>query len=90
MKEYGISTSLTLIFQWCIIHAEVIDLYKTELHAHTCPASKCAHTEPEKMIEQYIQNGYSAVVITNHMSPTLFDVIMPDITNYIEAAEIFI
>ena len=81
---------MTLIFQWCIIHAEVIDLYKTELHAHTCPASKCAHTEPEEMIEQYIENGYSAVVITNHMSPTLFDVILPDITDYREAAEIFL
>lgn len=65
-------------------------MYKTELHVHTCPASKCAHTEPEEMIEQYIENGYSTVVITNHMSPTLFDVILPDITDYKEAAKIFL
>lgn len=65
-------------------------MYKTELHVHTCPASKCAHTEPEEMIEQYIENGYSTVVITNHMSPTLFDVILPGIADYKEAAQIFL
>lgn len=65
-------------------------MYKTELHVHTAPASKCAHTEPEDMIEQYIENGYSTVVITNHMSPTLFDVILPHISDYREAASIYL
>lgn len=65
-------------------------MYKTELHVHTSPASKCAHTEPEEMVEQYIENGYSTVVITNHMSPTLFDVILPDIKDYKETANIYL
>lgn len=65
-------------------------MFKTELHLHTSPASKCAHVEPEEVIEQYIENGYSTVVITNHMSPTLFDTILPDVDDYIEAANIYL
>ena len=65
-------------------------MYKTELHVHTSPASKCAHTEPEEMAEQYIENGYSTIVITNHMSPTLFDTVLPDISDYREAADIYL
>lgn len=50
-------------------------MFKTELHIHTSPASACAKGTPESMVEDYIANGYSTIVITNHMSPTLFDVV---------------
>ena len=47
-------------------------MFKTELHIHTAPVSDCAHVTAEEMTEDYIKNGYSAIVITNHMSPTFF------------------
>ena len=67
-----------------------MEKYKTELHLHTSPASICAHTPPEEMIDQYIENGYSTVVITNHMSPALFDLVLPDVRDYREAADIYL
>lgn len=67
-----------------------MDIYKTELHLHTSPASICAHTPPEEMIDQYIENGYSTVVITNHMSHALFDLVLPDVRDYREAADIYL
>ncbi len=41
--------------------------YKTELHAHTSPASYCSQITPERMVEAYLKMGYSSVVITNHL-----------------------
>lgn len=41
-------------------------LFKTELHAHTTPASSCSQITPEYMIEIYKKNGYSSVALTNH------------------------
>ena len=69
---------------------EVKKLFKTELHIHTSPASNCAHTSPEEMAQQYIDNGYSTIVITNHMSPTLFNTIYPGLTDYGEIANIYL
>lgn len=43
--------------------------YKTELHAHTKPASKCSEIAPEEVIKTYASLGYNSVVITNHLSP---------------------
>ncbi len=40
--------------------------YKTELHAHTSPASPCSRISPEKMVETYLREGYASVAITNH------------------------
>ena len=64
-------------------------MFKTELHIHTYPASECAKTEPEAMVEDFIKNGYSTIVITNHMSPTLFSSVAPNVS-YEEAAEVFL
>jgi predicted metal-dependent phosphoesterase TrpH len=50
-------------------------MFKTELHVHTFPASNCGRTCPEDMVENFIENGYSTIVITNHFSPTLFNVV---------------
>ena len=40
--------------------------YKTEFHAHTSPASTCSRISPEKMVETYIREKYTSVIITNH------------------------
>jgi len=40
--------------------------YKTELHAHTSPASSCSQILPHEMAETYHKKGYDAVVIANH------------------------
>ena len=42
--------------------------YRTELHAHTSPASECSEVTPEEMVRIYNEKGYNAVVITNHFS----------------------
>ncbi len=41
--------------------------YKTELHAHTKPASSCSDIEPKHLAEIYKENGYDSVVVTNHL-----------------------
>lgn len=40
--------------------------YKIEMHAHTTPISPCSQVTPEEMARIYAQDGYDAVVITNH------------------------
>ncbi len=45
--------------------------YKTELHAHTSPVSKCSDISPEIMVEIYKEHGYDSIVITNHFLKNL-------------------
>ena len=40
--------------------------FKTELHAHTSPASGCSQIPPEEVIKCYAESGYNSVVISNH------------------------
>lgn len=42
--------------------------FKTELHAHTFPASKCSSVSPEELCRKYAGLGYSALCVTNHFS----------------------
>lgn len=42
-------------------------IYKTELHCHTNPGSRCSSQTPEETVEKYISHGYSTVCITNHL-----------------------
>lgn len=50
------------------IKTELINAYRyrTELHAHTSPASGCSEIPPEEMVRIYTELEYDAVVITNH------------------------
>ncbi len=41
--------------------------YKTELHAHTSPASSCADFSPEEVVKTYIDAGVDTLVLTNHL-----------------------
>lgn len=40
--------------------------YKTELHAHTNPASGCSEFKPAELVKVFADSGYSSLVITNH------------------------
>lgn len=42
--------------------------YRTELHAHTKPASLCGHLLPEELVELYLSHGAHGLVITNHLN----------------------
>ena len=40
--------------------------YKTELHLHTSPASRCSEIPPEMAVKLYADLGYHSIVICNH------------------------
>ncbi len=42
--------------------------YRTELHAHTSPASSCSEIPPEDLAVIYKELGYNAVTVANHFS----------------------
>ncbi len=46
--------------------------YKTELHCHTRESSNCALETPETVVERYINEGYSTLVITNHINASTY------------------
>ena len=43
--------------------------FKTEMHAHTSPASSCSEIPADKMAEIYKNLGYDSLCITNHFTP---------------------
>ena len=47
--------------------------YKTELHCHSGVVSACGHLSPERLIERYLEHGYTTLVITDHLSRYTFD-----------------
>ncbi len=47
--------------------------YKSDLHCHTIYVSRCADLDLTEMIENYIQKGYSTMVITDHFSSQTFE-----------------
>lgn len=42
--------------------------FKTELHVHSAEVSNCSRVSSETIVENYVKNGYTALVLTNHMS----------------------
>lgn len=52
--------------------------FKTELHAHTSPVSKCSQIPAEDMAKIYADLGYSSIAITNHMCPGLYPTLTRD------------
>lgn len=42
--------------------------YKTELHSHTRETSNCGKASAAELIDLYVAEGYSTVVITDHLS----------------------
>ncbi len=47
-------------------------MFKTELHVHTSPVSRCARVDAKGTALHFASQGYSTIVITNHLSPALF------------------
>ncbi len=43
--------------------------FRTELHAHTNPASPCSNFTPQEVIQRYAEIGYDSIVISNHFFP---------------------
>ena len=46
-------------------------MFKTELHVHTSPVSRCAKVDAVSTAKHFIDEGYNTIVITNHLSPVL-------------------
>lgn len=47
--------------------------YKTELHCHSGVVSACGRLSPERLVELYLEHGYTTVVITDHFSRATFE-----------------
>ena len=43
-------------------------IYKTEMHCHTGDVSTCGYLSAEELLERYLENGYSTVVVTDHFN----------------------
>ena len=54
---------------------ELIALYrfKTELHAHALPISRCSEFVPEALAKVYGKVGVDTLVLTNHFTPSQVD-----------------
>ncbi len=48
-------------------------MFKTELHAHTSPVSPCADLSPEAVVDRYLADGYTTLVLTNHYCDYVID-----------------
>ncbi|MBO5327148.1 MAG: PHP domain-containing protein [Clostridia bacterium] len=46
--------------------------YKTELHCHSGVVSACGRLSPERIVERYVEQGYTTLVITDHMNRATF------------------
>ena len=46
--------------------------YKTELHCHSKGVSACGTLYPERIVERYREEGYTTVVLTNHLSKSTY------------------
>ncbi|MBQ7835756.1 MAG: PHP domain-containing protein [Clostridia bacterium] len=46
--------------------------YKTEMHCHSWPVSRCALHKHEELVEQYLEFGYTTVVLTEHLNEYTF------------------
>lgn len=42
--------------------------YLTELHLHTKESSSCSQIPAKEMVEEYKNQGYATIVITDHCS----------------------
>ena len=47
-------------------------MFKTELHCHSAEVSNCAHAYADYIVDRYISEGYSTIVLTNHFNKETF------------------
>lgn len=67
-------------------------MFKTELHCHSNDISQCARVANEEIINTFYTNGYSTLVLSNHLNKSTMDVICPNdwcgfVDKYFEAYE---
>lgn len=43
--------------------------YKTELHVHTSPVSRCSEVPPQEAVRLYLEAGCNTITVTNHLNP---------------------
>ena len=48
-------------------------MVKIELHAHSAESSPCGSVAAEEVVKKYKEDGYSALVLTDHYYARLFD-----------------
>ena len=54
--------------------------FKSELHAHTSPVSRCSEIPVPNFVDNYIALGCDSLMITNHLTPEYADSSFPDYT----------
>ena len=47
--------------------------YKTELHAHTKEVSPCGQLSSQEVVDRYLADGYTTLVVTNHYCDYVID-----------------
>lgn len=47
-------------------------MFKTEMHCHCRPASACSHVKASSMVEDYVNAGYTSMVLTDHLNDQTF------------------
>jgi len=43
--------------------------YRYDPHTHTSETSKCGHLPAAEVVERYVKNGFSGLVVTDHLHP---------------------
>ena len=43
--------------------------YLYDPHTHTSETSKCGHLPAAEVVERYVKNGFSGLVVTDHLHP---------------------
>lgn len=49
------------------------DIYKYDLHVHTCESSRCGKATAPEIVEKYLEEGYRGVLITDHFKGAIFE-----------------
>ena len=44
--------------------------YLYDPHTHTSETSKCGHLFAAEVVDRYVRNGYSGLVVTHHLPPS--------------------
>ena len=48
-------------------------MFKTELHCHSADASVCGRLYSDRIVEKYVEAGYTTLFLTNHFNNTTFN-----------------
>ena len=43
--------------------------YRYDPHTHTAETSRCGHLYAADVVDRYVQNGFTGLVVTDHLHP---------------------